>query len=92
MARTARQTSATDVYHVMLRGINQSQLFYDDADRRVFLNRMVQFGDETGSSLLAYALMDNHVHLLLRAGKGQLALFCQEWRFRPLGNAVPMKW
>jgi REP element-mobilizing transposase RayT len=62
----------------MIRGINQSQLFYDDADRRVFLNRMIQFRDEIGGSLLAYALMDNHVHLLFRASKGQLALFAKK--------------
>jgi REP element-mobilizing transposase RayT len=50
----------------MLRGINQSQLFYDNEDRQVFLDRIARYKEETGFSLYAFALMDNHVHLLVK--------------------------
>ena len=37
MARRIREQSEHGLYHVMLRGLNQQQLFYDDEDHRAFL-------------------------------------------------------
>jgi len=50
----------------MLRGINQTQLFYDSEDRQVFLKRMERFKDKSSYQLFAYALLGNHVHLLMK--------------------------
>lgn len=66
MARQARQHSQSGVYHVMLRGIDQVQLFYDDDDRQAFLQRLLRLRSDGSFLLYAYALMGNHVHLLLR--------------------------
>lgn len=66
MPRTSRRKSAFDIYHVMIRGINQVQLFYDDEDKRVFLNRLERYKKECEFSLYAWCLMGNHVHLLVR--------------------------
>jgi REP element-mobilizing transposase RayT len=49
----------------MLRGIDRTQLFYDDKDYEAFLNRIRRLKDECGFGLLAYCLMGNHVHLLV---------------------------
>jgi REP element-mobilizing transposase RayT len=78
MARTARQVSETGIYHIMFRGINQSQLFYDDIDRQAFLERLGRFKCETAVSVFAYALMDNHVHLLIKAESEQLPRFAKK--------------
>lgn len=67
MPRTARRKSESGVYHVMIRGINQVQLFYDDEDREAFLDRLERYKDECGFSLYAWCLMGNHVHILVRA-------------------------
>jgi hypothetical protein len=40
--------SETGIYHVMLRGINQTQLFYDDVDRIAFMDRLKRYRDECG--------------------------------------------
>ena len=38
MSRQARQRSATEVYHVIQRGIDRMAIFYDDEDRQMVLN------------------------------------------------------
>jgi REP element-mobilizing transposase RayT len=52
----------------MLRGIDRTQLFYDDDDRAAFIKRVARYKEECGFSLYAYCLMGNHVHLLLKEG------------------------
>jgi len=73
MARNARQQSESRIYHVMLRGINQTQLFYDSDDRQAFLKRLERFKEEGSYQLYAYALLGNHVHLLMKEGTAPLA-------------------
>lgn len=68
MPRVMRKKGESGVYHVMIRGINQVQLFYDDADRRAFLERLVRYKDECEFQVYAWCLMGNHAHLLLREG------------------------
>lgn len=74
MPRSARVKSETGIYHVMLRGINQTQLFYDDEDRIAFMDRLKRYRDECGFSLYAYCLMGNHVHILLNENEWELSL------------------
>ena len=66
MARTLRQMSASSCYHIMIRGINKSNLFEDDEDRTRFLTTLKRFCKELDAQLYAWCLMSNHVHLLLR--------------------------
>ncbi|MDR2036116.1 MAG: transposase [Coriobacteriales bacterium] len=68
MVRTSRIKSESGVYHVMLRGIDQLQLFYNDEDRTTFLGCLERYKAENGFSLIAFALMGNHVHLLVKEG------------------------
>ena len=72
MPRGARQQSESMIYHVMVRGINQVQLFYDDEDRAAFVERLRRYRDECGFRLLAWCLMGNHVHLLVEIGNVDL--------------------
>ena len=39
MPRTERKTAGSNIYHVMLRGINRQDIFEDDEDRHVQINR-----------------------------------------------------
>ena len=83
MARKARETSGTGIYHVMLRGINRQDIFNDDEDFHRFLQVLYQMvcpSDEiTGKQLparcifYAYCVMTNHVHLLVRESSENLA-------------------
>lgn len=67
MPRTARLLSATGYYHVMLRGINRQNIFEDDKDRQRFLDTLFKSADETDAELVAWCLMNNHVHLLVHS-------------------------
>ncbi len=57
----------------MVRGIERKSIFHDDADRKEFLARLEQSIEKTGCRCYAWALMSNHVHLLLRAGSHPLS-------------------
>lgn len=66
MPRQARQRSNTDIYHVILRGIDRMAIFYTDDDRQMFLNFLkMQISDHF--KIYCYCLMDNHEHLLLKS-------------------------
>ena len=82
MPRTARITSGSGVYHVMLRGINKETIFESRDDYWKFIklmDRLCHPRDETDRPIdphcciYAYCLMPNHVHLLIRDFDGSLA-------------------
>lgn len=65
MARAARTKSKSGIYHVIVRGINRQNIFQDEEDKGVYLDRLTHYKDECGIKLYAYCLMSNHVHLLV---------------------------
>ncbi len=69
MPRQARCYNEGEYFHVMVRGNNKQNIFLDDEDRQRFLDTMRRFSSETGADILAWCLMSNHVHLLLKAEK-----------------------
>jgi REP element-mobilizing transposase RayT len=56
----------------MLRGINQQQIFEDEEDNLKFLQILKECKEVSGFWLLAYCLMGNHVHLLIKEGNETL--------------------
>ena len=65
--RAKRNASATGYYHVTARGNGRQLLFESDRDRRKFLELLERAGNDYSVALIAWCLMDNHVHLLVRA-------------------------
>ena len=65
MPRAARV--AGEFQHIVVRGVGRQILFEDDMDRLHFLKSLRRFRDDTETVLLAYCLMENHVHLLVHA-------------------------
>ena len=61
------------LYHVIARGIERRAIFVDDEDRERFLARLSDVVVATRTDLLAWALVPNHFHLLLRPREGRLA-------------------
>ena len=72
MPRTRRLKSETGIYHVILRGINKQMFFEDDEDHEMFLKTLKQYKSQSQYKLLAYCLMGNHVHLLIKTEKEEL--------------------
>ena len=65
MARQARTIIPGQAMHVMVRGNNREILFFNDADRRIYLDWLREASKQFGSAVHAFALMPNHVHLLM---------------------------
>lgn len=66
MPRQARKKSESGIYHVMLRGINQQQIFEDEEDYEKFFQILQECKAVSGFKLFAYCLMGNHIHLLIK--------------------------
>ena len=62
--------------HLIQRGNNRQACFFADEDYRIYLDWLNQYARDTGCAIHAYALMTNHVHLLLtpetESGAGEL--------------------
>lgn len=65
MPRTARKISKTGFYHIIIRGVNKTEIFVDDEDRKTFLHLLKYYSIGLNCKVYAYCLMDNHVHLLI---------------------------
>ena len=59
----------------MIRGIEGKSIFRGYRDRKDFVTRLEDLTKETGTHVLAWSLLRNHVHLLLFSGPSGLALF-----------------
>ena len=73
MPRVARIKSSTGIYHIMIRGINQQNIFSYDDDYKRFLVILAKYHRQSNYEIYAYCLMGNHIHLLLKEGKESLA-------------------
>ena len=62
-------------HHVMARGVSGREIFLDVEDRCSFIDRMAKLVAETGISVMAWALMPNHIHLLVQTGSTPLKTF-----------------
>jgi len=65
MPRTPRLDIPHLLHHVIIRGIERCDIFRDDEDRTRFVERLGALLRETSTQCYAWALMRNHVHLLL---------------------------
>jgi REP element-mobilizing transposase RayT len=68
MPRKARIDAPGALHHIIFRGIERRQIFRDNKDRDNFLDRLGTVLTETGTPCFAWALIPNHVHLLLKTG------------------------
>ena len=68
MPRQARLDAPGVLHHVICRGIERRPIIRDDTDRAAFIARMGQVLAATGTPCYAWAILPNHVHLLLRTG------------------------
>lgn len=73
MARPLRIEFPGAVYHVTSRGDRREAIFEDDADREALLGVVAQTVERFDASVLAYCLMDNHYHFVLRTRRGNLS-------------------
>jgi putative transposase len=73
MPRRLRIEFEGAIYHIMARGNARQKIVRDDADRRRLVDGLEQTVMRCGWELLSYVLMGNHLHLLLRTPRPNLA-------------------
>lgn len=73
MPRIARVIAAGYPHHVVQRGNNREDVFFADEDRKQYLGFLVKYAAKWNVGIIAYCLMTNHVHLLVRP-QGEQAL------------------
>jgi len=73
MPRKSRIDAAGAIHHVIARGISKADIFSDDADYKSLLNRLGAILNATKTVCYAWALMPNHLHLLLRTGNAPIS-------------------
>ena len=69
MGRTIREESKLGCYHVMQRGVGKQILFEDDSDYSRYYRKLEECRKDLEFELLAFCLMRNHVHLLVKTEK-----------------------
>ena len=92
MPRGPRKVSASGLYHIVMRGNGKQLIFEDDGDREAFLQLLKRFLPEAKLVMIAWCLMENHVHLCLRDDGDDLtalsrAMQALQTRYAQLYNA-----
>lgn len=72
MARQRRLQFRGAIYHVMARGDRREAIVYADGDRRAWVETLGEMCERTGILVHAYALLDNHFHLVLETPEANL--------------------
>jgi REP element-mobilizing transposase RayT len=73
MPRKARIDAPGALHHIIFRGIEGTAIFKDRRDRDNFIERLGTVLTESSTGCYAWALMTNHVHLLLKTGLSPIA-------------------
>lgn len=67
MPQNIRVESPTGFYHIMQRGVGKQIIFEDDFDYKVYLSKISSELKRQPIEMIAYCLMDNHVHMILQS-------------------------
>jgi putative transposase len=68
MPRIGRAVAAGFPHHVIQRGNNRENVFFEKDDRRQYFSLLKKYSAKWTSPVMAYCLMTNHVHLLTKPG------------------------
>ncbi len=79
MPRRLRIEFEGAIYHVMARGNARQKIVRDDADRRRLISGLEQAVVRHGWELLCYVVMGNHLHLMVKTPRPNLAAGMQSF-------------
>jgi putative transposase len=66
MPRIGRAVAAGFPHHVIQRGNNREEVFFDAKDRKKYLALLKKYSVKWESTIISYCLMSNHIHLLTK--------------------------
>lgn len=67
MPRQSRKQSETEIYHIMIRGINKEYVFKNNTYKRYFKDGIERSEKSGLFEVISWCIMDNHAHLLVKA-------------------------
>src|SRR4030043_1166617 len=79
MTRPLRIQFENAYYHVTCRGNARQEIFSNDPDRSAFLDLLERSSDTYQTEILAYVLMSNHFHLLVKTPLANLQEFMRHF-------------
>lgn len=65
MPRQARSIYDGKFYHVMTQGINKEYILSKEIYKKIYIKLMHEHSKENNIKIIAYCIMDNHVHILI---------------------------
>lgn len=75
MPRQARLDTPGLLHHIIARGIERRPIFFSKDDYTDFLSRIENIHSRFHQEILAWVIMPNHFHLLIRSGSAGVAPF-----------------
>lgn len=73
MARPLRINAPDMLYHVISRGNEKKETFYESSDYKKFLNILEECCSRFRAGIHSYCLMPNHIHLLIETREANLS-------------------
>lgn len=73
MPRKSRKMSPLNYYHIIIRGNNKQDLFFDELDKNKFIKELIKTKEKYHYSLYAYVLMPNHIHICIKDNEDSLS-------------------
>ena len=69
MPRYPRNYMKTCYFHIIAQGINKSYIFEYEEDIKFYISNMNKLEKNCEINIMAYCVMNNHVHMLVEAPK-----------------------
>jgi putative transposase len=69
MPRIARAVAVGYPHHIIQRGNNRQKIFFAQGTREKYLDWLKEYAGQWDARILAYCLMTNHIHLLVKPDK-----------------------
>ena len=70
MPRLARNVFPGIPHHITQRGNRREDIFFSEEDRLIYLQWLGEYCQKHKVEILAYCLMTNHIHLILKPSNG----------------------
>lgn len=66
MSRPLRNFKPNSFYHIFNRGNNKEAILKSPADKKLFLSLIFKYKKDCNINIVAYCIMDNHFHLIIK--------------------------